>query len=324
MLGRNLKIIRLARIIQQVPLRMFRFIEYPILFSAGRENEVSPSIFLLALPRSGSTVTYQAICHGLDVNYLSNIWNVLYQLPLVGGILSSKLTINHQSDFYSDHGFVAGLDGPAEGLRFWSLWLDCGLSDVKLSNLKIDKIVKKSSYLQNVISVLTKKTGRPFATSYLGHTLVPDRVTKHFKGALLIRLRRDPISNAISLLKSARSLGSDWFSVMPTECEKIINATEHERVAAQVYWLNRRLDDAECSDQMLTIEYENLCENPEREIEAIRDWCKANGLSVKRKFRLPMNFPCKKVDVNSDPDAIAIHLALAQLEAVHGPLKTVK
>jgi hypothetical protein len=318
MTGRSSVAVRLARYIQAFPLWLFRFVEWPFVV-LGKQRNNSPAIFVLALPRSGSTVTYQSICHGLKVNYLSNLWHLFYQLPLIGGWLSSFKTHHHRSDFKSQHGFVSGLGGPAEGLRFWQWWLDCGLSDKGCKSLTVAKRQRRSDYLRRVFSVLGRKD-QPFATAYLGHTLVPDRVSEAFPGAILIRLRREPVANALSLLKSMQGNGSGWFSVKPHECEGLETATEHERVAAQVFWLNRRLDDSACSAEMLTVHYEKLCESPEREVARIQNWCNANGVAVGRKFELPKQFPFKKPDLDADTDAIKIREALSKLEAKYGKL----
>ena len=212
------------------------------------------------------------------------------------------------------------MDGPAEGLRFWQWWLDCGLSDPDCSTLTAVKLEKRASYLRQVFAVLGAK-GKPFATAYLGHALVPDRLAQAFPGAVLIRLKREPVSNALSLLKSRRSSRSSWFSVKPRECDSLQGMTEHEQVAAQVYWLNRRLDDATCAHQMLTIHYENLCAQPEREIDRIKHFCDSKGLSIARKFHLPETFRFKKADLMCDSDAIAIRTALDELEERYGKLK---
>lgn len=320
MAGRSSLSVRLARLIQAFPLRLFRFLEWPfvVLFSSKDKN--TQAVFVLALPRSGSTVTYQAICHGLSVNYLSNIWNLFYQLPLLGGWLSATKAQAHRSDFKSHHGFVNGLDGPAEGLRFWRWWLDCGLSDRECETLPLDLRSKRASYLRRVLSVLNRTQG-PFATAYLGHSLVPDRVREAFPGAVLIRLRRDPVSNALSLLKSMRANNTKWFSVFPSECSGFENLNEYERVAAQVYWLNRRLDDAECSSQMLTVHYERLCQFPEKELCRIRNWCVEKGVMVKSKFILPTHFEYKVADLDTNTDAIKIRSALDTLETKYGSLE---
>lgn len=312
--------VRFARRIQSAPLWVLRCLEWPFVWLLSKPRNVTPAIIVFALPRSGSTVTYQAVCHGLAVNYLSNLWHLLYQLPLLGGWASGRVAQSHCSDFKSQHGFVPGLSGPAEGLQFWRRWLDCGLVDKDCDTLSVSKRHSRAKYLQSVLVALAR-SGRPFATAYLGHTLVPDRVDQSFPGSVLIRLRRDPVSNALSLLKSLRASGSDWFSVKPRECENLGSASDHERVAAQVYWLNRRLDEATCSESMLVIHYEDLCENPDREISRIQQWCTENGIPVERKFELPKSFPFKQADLETDSDAMKIREALDKLQAAHGRLE---
>jgi hypothetical protein len=316
-------IVRLARRIQNTPLWLFGFVEWPFVALFGKQYDFTQAIIVLALPRSGSTVTYQTLCHGLSVNYLSNLWNLFYQLPLVGGWLAARKARYHHSDFSSQHGFVPGLDGPAEGLRFWKWWLDCGLSDSDCHNLSEEKRHKRIVYLRRVLSVLIRRY-QPFATAYLGHALVPDRVYNAFPNAVLIRLRREPVSNALSLLKSMRAHGSDWFSVKPRECEGLEGASEHERVAAQVYWLNRRLDKAACGKNMLVIHYEQLCENPARELERVREYCMKNNISVAPKFQLPTSFMYKTANLATDMDAMKIREALDKLETQYGRLEEVQ
>lgn len=323
MMGRTSMLVRLARQAQRFPLWIFRFMEWPIAVIYSKKNKKTPAVFLLALPRSGSTVTYQTICHGLSVNYLSNLWNLLYQLPLLGGWLSSFKTRRHRSDFRSQHGFVSGLDGPAEGLRFWRYWLDCGLSHLDCHTLPSAKRERRSRYLRRVVCTLSGGA-RPFVTAYLGHPLEPDRVYEAFPGAVLVRLRREPVSNALSLLNAIRRSGANWFSVRPRECEDLENCSEHEQVAAQVYWLNRRLDLASCAGKMLTVHYEKLCVDPAGELKRIHDWCNQKGVPVKLKFDLPKHFYFNRADLENDLDAIKIRQALDKLETEYGKLEVVE
>ena len=309
-----------ARQFQRLPLRILRFLEWPF---SMRAKTVEPfqGLIILALPRSGSTVTYQAICQGLSVQYLSNVWNLLYQLPLLAGLLSSRLSLRHRSSFQSHHGFVSGIAGPSEGLRFWEWWSDCGLSDEACALLPAQTRQRRVRYLNKVLSWLSRD-GRPFATAYLGHALMPDSIDEAFQGAALIRLRRDPVANGLSLLRAARGGSSDWFSVVPRECAALGVLNEYERVAAQVYWLNRRLDDAACSSGFLIVDYEDLCKKPAVEIARIRDWCRKRGIMVEYKFGMPESFEYRKADIETDPDAININQALKRLEIAHGALRS--
>ena len=75
LMGRSSITVRLARSFQALPLWIFRFLEWPVVALLSRRKAKLRAIFVLALPRSGSTVTYQLLCHGLFVQYLSNVWN---------------------------------------------------------------------------------------------------------------------------------------------------------------------------------------------------------------------------------------------------------
>ena len=84
MKGRDSLMVSLGRAIQELPLAWLRPLEKLFLWMApSREPWV---IFLIAPPRSGSTVCYQALVHSLQPLYLSNLWNLLYQTPLLGGL----------------------------------------------------------------------------------------------------------------------------------------------------------------------------------------------------------------------------------------------
>ena len=214
---------------------------------------------------------------------------------------------------------MGGLDGPAEGLRFWSWWLDSHLTDRVHLPMSQGKRKRRLAYLREVFGILSRR--RPFVTAYLGHTLVPDTLANAFPDAIFIRLRRDPVDNALSILKCMESENSEWFSVWPKECEEIGKLSPHERVAAQVYWLNRRLDDALVSQQYLEIAYERLCLKPHTEVSKVIAFCQEKGWNIGLRHDLPDEFKLKKGNPVENDDVRAIEDALAQLENSYGRLK---
>ncbi|GIU52069.1 sulfotransferase [Shewanella sp. KT0246] len=311
-------LVKLCKLFQRLPLFIFRPFE-SFLIKKHKSKNLSNAVFLLALPRSGSTVTYQSLCHRLTFQYLSNIWILFYQLPLLGGLLSSLLTLKHKSNFESQHGLVSGVDGPAEGLDFWSYWFDFSLEDKDYTLGKSAHIDKRTSYINSVLLSLTNNS-TPFLTAFLGHTLYPTEVCNHFPKAAFIRLRRDPVSNALSLFNSMKNNSSDWISIVPKECLGVNYLSNHEKVAAQVYWLNRRLDDSTYAGNMFQLFYEDLCMNPKEEIDKVHLWLKSKGIITTVKFDFPNNFNYKSVDYSKDRDAIKIKAALDLIEVKHGKL----
>lgn len=318
-MDRSSILVKLGRIIQNLPLSILRVLEYPFFYLKRSDKKKNKEfvIILLALPRSGSTLTYQVLCHGLRLRYLSNLGNLFYQLPLLGGLLSSWKCRNHLSNFSSQHGFVSGLCGPAEGLRYWDYWLNNGIDERHATKINQKKLCFRKKYLKKVFAFLGH-INHPLATGYLGHTLNWKELREIFPNALFIRLHRDPVSNALSLLK-ARKIKDNWFSVFPIECQQHTHETPHEQVAAQVYWLNKRLSDLEKDHQTLHISYELLCNSPTKELNKIQSFCSEHEYDVSFQNTLPDSFPMRKS--NDTNDAILIKQALQRLEDNYGALK---
>lgn len=319
-MSRSSLLVRVARIIQRLPLWIFQPLDNLLRLFVSGQSKRPVVIFLLALPRSGSTLTYQVLCHAFKTQYLSNSWNLLYQLPCLGGLFSRSFSSTHRSDFSSDQGFISGSDGPAEGLRFWKYWLGCGLSDNECLTTETEMSRRRVGYIRSVLSGLTDNK-KPFVSAYLGHTLIPDYLHKCFPEAVTIRLRRDPIDNALSILTSMRDNNSHWFSLFTRQCLESEGLNEYERVASQVYWLNRRLDEAACETDMLEIRYEELCKDPVAIAKKIQTYCSLRGIKLEPKFELPPAFSYKHCDLPLNEDAKAIVEALNNLERQYGALK---
>lgn len=311
-------LVRVTRTVQKLPLGWLRCVERLFLKrQSGRKR--LPMIILLALPRSGSTLTYQVLVHTFQPVYLSNLANVLFQLPLFGGWLSVAWCRGYQSDFKSDHGLVAGLCGPAEGLQFWRYWLGAQLDDRAAPNLSARKQRQRLNYLRAVYRTLGRQES-PVVTGFLGHTLMPDHVQQSFPEAIVVRLWREPISNALSILKCRRESEGLWFSLFPRECTEYLGENEHEQVAAQVYWLNRRLDEACQGAHVFWLNYDALCENPREEMSRLAKFCKSHGLQLLDRNPLPDSFQYRRANPAVDPDAAKLSQAIAVLEQTHGKL----
>ncbi|MEX0373723.1 sulfotransferase [Spiribacter roseus] len=310
--------VRIGRLAQSLPQSWLRPIESPFVRTLVRAD---PNvIFLLALPRSGSTLTYQALVHALEPHYLSNLGNLLYGLPWLGLKSSQLFCGHHDSNFRSKHGFVEGLCGPAEGLKYWSYWTGVGLTDRHTLARNDGKLAQRVNYFRDAVRA-TATPRAPMIAGYLGHTLVAKQLREWFPSAVFIRLHRDPLSNALSLLRSRADKYNKWFSVKPKECEDMEDRTVQAQVAAQVYWLNRRLDALAHDDRTINIGYEELANAPNTTMNRIIHDGNACGLSLEMQKTLPSYFTHRVADPDQDKDAAAIFNEIRNLEQVHGPLK---
>lgn len=319
MSSRQSTIVRAARLVQHLPLTWLRVFEAPAVRLVSRSETSSRLVILLALPRSGSTLAYQVLIHGLKSIYLSNLWNMLYALPWVGGALSRRLCSDHQSDFQSNHGFVGGVCGPAEGQRFWSYWYGHGLSEIDVVRTSDATLHRRMRYLRRVFSALTNPQ-TPMVTGYIGHILVADMLREIFPEAVFVRLHRDPLSNAVSMLRSRQRGSGGWFSIFPQECKKTLDANVYAQIASQVYWLNRRLDAVRNDERTIHVAYEALCRNPNQELQRIVAYCNANGMDISIQRDLPSAFQYRVVHESQDKHVAFLAHELEMLANQHGPL----
>lgn len=319
MSGRQSFIVQAARLVQRLPLAWLRVLEAPFVQTRTCSSSHSKLIFILALPRSGSTLTYQCLIHGLQPRYLSNLWNLLYALPWAGGCLSARKCANYQSDFQSSHGFVQGICGPAEGLRFWSYWCGCGLDELQDVPMRDTLLTRRVDYLRRTFALLAT-TKSPFVSGYLGHVLAVEKLRQWFPEAIFVRLHRDPLSNAASILRSRKKGAQGWFSVFPKECASSKGANVYEQVASQVYWLNRRLEAVADDKLTIHISYEGLCQNPRAEVQRVVDFCNERGMQLQIRQEFPRYFDYRLVRQNESSDTSKLYSALNELQGVHGSL----
>lgn len=319
MTSRQSVVVKAARLVQRLPLSWLRVLEAPLVRIRGRNCSNPQLVIILALPRSGSTLIYQCFIHGLQPLYLSNLWNLWYSLPCLGGSLSARMCATYQSEFQSSQGFVQGICGPAEGLRFWSYWCGCGLDEVRDVHVQDVVLTRRVRYLRRTLSLLTTPE-KPFVCGYIGHALAVERLRLWFPEAIFVRLHRDPLSNAASILRSRQKGSCGWFSVFPKECEGVKGANEYTQAAAQVYWLNRRLKVLENDEQTIHISYEDLCIKPRRVFQRVVDLCNEKGMRLKLRQELPESFDYKEVHGDENEDVASLGQALKKLEKKHGPL----
>ena len=317
-MNRSSILVKISRILQKLPIGFLRVFEWP--FLSKNQDEKVNMIILLAPPRSGSTLTYQTLCHALDSYYLSNASLLLYKLPFFGALLSGLLCKNHKSTFRSRHGLVAGLCGPAEGLRFWEFWFGCGLDETQTQMTYSEPSTKKRRcYLKKVLWTLGKPH-RPVITGYLGHAICTKKMMAEFSEAIYIVLRRNPIDNALSILNSNKYNGSKWFSIKPKECDNHED-DELRRVASQVYWINKKLDNLE-GNNILSVSYEELCDKPNRLIGTVVNFCNLRGLKLKQKEALPKCFMRKEPVGCVELELLAKEFK--ELQVRHGELSVYK
>ena len=180
---------------------LFRWVE---IFFKKNKLDRYPMIAVISAPRSGSTLTTQILARGTKSLYLTNLWNLLYALPLIGGFLSSNKQVRKK--FQSNLGWVDGIYGESEGMRFWEYWIGQSLEE-PLKKVPSSRV----NYIKKVFGRLLKNN--LMIVSYLGHAFSVQELRNMFPGIIFIYLKRDKIDNLNSIINVNKD--RDWFSLKP-------------------------------------------------------------------------------------------------------------
>jgi len=257
--------------------------------TAGQTVSDAPLLILLATPRSGSTFCYQLMCHSFEVDYFSNLFYMGYRYPFLAKKIERRIGKEYISNFRSDYGFVAGLNGVAEANDIWASWFDQHLSE-RQPTPSASTIARATSFFDFNFS----RSKRPFVTGWIGHILYAEQMAKLFPQAIFVNLTRNTQDVALSLLRARRSQNGDieqWFSTRPVECATARNLSGYQQVALQTVSLQKRASKfvAAHTSRVFDIDYNKMCENPEAVMSELHQFCNAKGigLTVRNITNLP-------------------------------------
>lgn len=268
---RNSYIIKLGRLFQN----KYHHLNYLDKCFYRDKVESVPLICILAAPRSGSTLAYQVLCDAFENNHLTNFANLLFATPTLSFKIQSLFDDRIKSSYNSSHGFVSGLFGEAEGLKFWEYWLNQILQET-------DDLNKNK--LSELHSRLKKVNTKPFITGYLGHPFSIDVLRKEFKSILFIHLERDLLANSYSLFNFYGD-NNKMLSATPISCKKKEYSNNYERCVDQIITINSIIRE-QTSDDFINITYEEICINPNSIIAKIQRKAGELGIDLEIKQKI--------------------------------------
>lgn len=229
------------------------------------DSIVSPSyapVFIIGVPRSGTTILYQMITNEFMVAYINNFMHGLYRIPALASRLSLGLfgTKAHNS-FTSNLGDTSssGWLAPSECGDFWYQYLD--REDVHVQPENISRELKKQ-LRENLMSISVTQ-GMPLVLKNNFNTTRLRLIAEVFPEAKIIYLDRSNHSTCSSLLKARQKVGDpkQWFSTKIPNYETLEKLSPEEQVVEQVFGI-KSIVDQDLSlfpeNQVFRLRYEDL------------------------------------------------------------------
>ena len=261
--------------IKQILMKIGHVLEKFIIKSKDK-TRYSP-IFIIAPARTGSTLIYQYLTYSLKLSYIPNI---SCKLP-ISPVIITKIFYFFNSkklpnDFHSKYGKTKGFKGPNQGYKIWKRWFP------KRKMETIDIVISEDQRREiiGIITSLEKIFKGPFINKWQGHGVNILKLNSLFPNALFIRVHRDHLQTAQSVLKGRREIFDDPYrsiSRVPKSYRKYRDSDYIKQVCAYVLTVENKItEDSKTigSDRFFDVKYEDFCKKPEEFLKNFISWYK--------------------------------------------------
>jgi hypothetical protein len=248
-----------------------------------------PLVYIVGVPRSGTTLLAQMLCGYLPVGYINNLIARFWLKPSVGIRLSQAVlgeeARNHIT-LRSTHGTTEGASSPHEFGYFWRYWLQLDQTPTHHLSVpalaKLDRVGLQYALQQEILAsfncpVVLKNIICGFHAAFL---------TEIHPLSLFLYIQRDPLATAASILKVRRErFGSyhTWWSLKPSTYPFDIPPNDPAlEVAMQVVMCQREIDQelSRPGVHSLRCTYEQLCTSPRQVLEQVCERLAALGSDI--------------------------------------------
>jgi LPS sulfotransferase NodH len=238
-------------------------------------------VFVLGLPRSGTTLLSQLLAYCLDAGYVNNFAARFWRAP-VHGIRLARLIAGEAEEpsFESDYARTRSLLDIHEWGYFWRFWLrKHSFDDVVHAREREDEI--DWAGLRLTLANVQHEFGKPLvAKNMLGAYHLP-RLRRELGPVVYVLIERDPLDAAVSILDARRKNYDDpraWWSYIPPEYPLLKDRDEWEQIAGQIHYLGRFYDRALAEvgeDAVVRVTYERLTRDPASVLAAVSERAEA-------------------------------------------------
>jgi hypothetical protein len=233
-------------------------------------GDFGPQLFILGLPRSGTTLVYQYIVHRLHVSYFTNGVGTHPYDPVRETCRQLRHNAPYRSDFASEFGRSSGAMAPREAGNFWLRFFDIDAYETRRDVSRRDAETLRVT----VRALQTLFGGAVFVNKNVKHMLRIDALAAIFDDAHFLVVDRDMVDVALSVLRAReKTLGSSeaWFSARPPNYDELARLDPVGQVCGQVFALDRRMrDDLDRvdADRVHNVSYDAFCDRPDTVVDS--------------------------------------------------------
>lgn len=234
-----------------------------------------PPIFIISLPRSGSTLLYLLAVRKFRLSYFSNFAMSCPASPglltLVGAPFGA---CGGGASLENSFGETKGWSGPNQGYRTWNTWLPTDRDFIDPGTIS----AAQSRKLRQTVGLIEKAARAPFINKWQRNATRLQVLQAIFPEAVFLHLRRDSLMTAQSILLARREMLSgpnDWFSAKPRGYLSDPRKSQLRLAAEQVAFLEKDVEedkDILGRDKFFELDYGTLCRDANASLDAFAAW----------------------------------------------------
>lgn len=246
------------------------------IFNSLDFEEHYPNIFLLGLPRSGTTLLSQLLFNNLKIGCTNNLMARFWETPFCGMKLSSIILGNNKSTSYdSYYGKTLEVTQPHEFSWFWHNLLN--ITDIEKYNIQEARKMINWVQVKNKIIAFNKIINQPLVHKPL--ELMIYHASKFgflFQKSIFIFLSRDLLSVACSLVNARLTYYNNinkWWGSYPLNYQEISNIKGYKQIALQVKNLAEMYEiqlEHLPQNRLINVTYNELCHAPQSLLEKVK------------------------------------------------------
>lgn len=238
------------------------------------QNDFS-SVYIIGLPRSGSTILYQVVTNMLNVKYIDNLSAFFYKNLQIGFYLSHLFFKSKPHNcFKSEEGetYKCGLHAPSESGEFWYRFLPRDPHFIDEGIVDQNDIAK----IKMNFDAIKKRYSSPLVIKNLNAGLRLRLIKEIDNDAKFIYLKRNKVEVAMSILKArTKRYGSSnsWFSLKPPNYAQLKELNYIEQIVGQINSIEYQIENDLSlfhKSNILEIEYLDLCNDTKKTIDKIK------------------------------------------------------
>jgi hypothetical protein len=283
---------------------MLSYIEKKLLSKYACEGTQLAPVFVMGLPRSGTTLFYQLLLNYFDWSYFTRWTHYYYRSPVTAYKMQHLLFpkpryFEYKSNYgkFQEPGHLVKTWRPVEGHRIWRRWFPEEPTHCYRGNLS----GPAKEEMLSTIAALTAISGCPFLSKNPRHSVRLLALSEALPNAIFMVVKRARLYVAQSLYvarlrrkTASRSQNNSWWGTKPSEFVYLKHLDPLRQAVGQTVAIERELKVQllKCKNPYIEVEYSDICERPEMVLQLVQKTCLKHGIKIRRvRDVVPPSFP---------------------------------